>query len=262
MDVDAFCWKSVEKVASDEDLQVWFESLGPPWKFALARLTHQQVASTLPTNSCALPDHLLLAAPSRQLSYRAGRLAASGALQRLGFAPEAPGVVEPGRLPHWPNGSIGSITHTMDRHSGGCLAGALVLRRGSLLGVGVDCESLLESDRAARIAMRIAQSDELAAWAAKGIPPSSVVTAIFSAKESVYKALLGLTNLTPSFHDAEIGAPNSHRSDALNPQIRCKLSAVFKGQLQHLNDSLSVTVWCYLGVSHVWTATAISEHAV
>ncbi|RZT42258.1 4'-phosphopantetheinyl transferase family protein [Cupriavidus agavae] len=133
-----------------------------------------------------LPVDLYGASPRRQAQFRAGRYCARHAL-----AQAVAGLMAPARgpdgLPVWPDGWTGSISHTSDR------AVAVAARQdgsGAMFALGVDVEQWLAPDRADEIADMVALPDDIAVLAASLCRPrADAVTLLFSAKESLYKAL-------------------------------------------------------------------------
>lgn len=117
--------------------------------------------------------------PERRTAFARGRDAAHRALRSIG-APDGPITVGPLRQPLWPDGVVGSISHAAG------FAVALVAPSSGSDGVGVDIERL-------RFAPEL--DDEVPtprerSWLAT-IPTDdrdSAVLALFSAKESIYKA--------------------------------------------------------------------------
>jgi enterobactin synthetase component D len=137
-----------------------------------------------------LPAELERAVPFRQQEFRAGRACAARALNTLGVS-GAVGREEGGRAPLWPLGVMGSITHTR------ALAVAAVARVASL---GIDCEPML-SDEALRDVRGTALSDD--EWALLGAD-AALATALFSAKESLFKCRWPLTRVFLDFPDARL----------------------------------------------------------
>lgn len=131
-------------------------------------------------------------APKRWSEIRAGRACARRALASLGILEYAllPG---PSRAPVWPASIVGSITHC----EGYCAA--VVTSASEVLGLGIDAES--HGSFPLELADRAAARDELVA--ASRLVGSDQVAAclIFSAKESVYKALHPITGEFLDFHD-------------------------------------------------------------
>lgn len=164
-----------------------------------------------------LPARWRGAAPPRIASFVAGRHCAAVALARaaaladdrtgeadVASQPErplpldAPIPVAGSGAPTWPPGFVGSITHTADR------AIAVVACDRQLRSIGVDCEQLLDTSSAADIVEHVVpELDALLAGAGLaeyGLRPT-VVTLVFSAKESLYKALHPLVDEFFDFTD-------------------------------------------------------------
>jgi 4'-phosphopantetheinyl transferase EntD len=130
-----------------------------------------------------LPVEVARSVPKRQAEYFFGRLAATMALRSAGVARAriARGLL---RQPVFPRGYVGSITHTCR------LAAAAVLPAAGCEGLGIDIEELL-SEASLRDVERIALCpDELDVLrACNTLPHAELVTLVFSAKESFYKAV-------------------------------------------------------------------------
>jgi len=121
------------------------------------------------------------AVQSRREQFTAGRLLARRALVELGHAPVE---LESGadRVPAWPAGVVGSITHT----HGWCAVA--VARATDFEALGADVEAATPLDRA--LWERICRPEERTFLAARAPERAGLLAkAIFSAKESAYKAL-------------------------------------------------------------------------
>ncbi len=136
------------------------------------------------------------AIPKRVGEFTAGRLCARSALARFGierFALRA-GV---DRQPIWPEGIVGSITHT----AGFCAAVAGPRAEFAALG--------LDTERAASVEPKLWRSILIAAeidWI-ESLPSAtqaSAATLVFSAKEAFYKCQYPCTGERLSFHDVEV----------------------------------------------------------
>jgi enterobactin synthetase component D len=114
----------------------------------------------------------------RRRAFAVGRVAARDALERLLLHPPLPVLPGLDREPCWPEGVVGSISH-----SGGWGLAA-VDRVNRTMALGLDLEYLPELS-GMEIASFVADIDELQ-WI--GADPRRLL-ALFSAKESVYKAL-------------------------------------------------------------------------
>ena len=130
---------------------------------------------------------------ARRLEFAAGRACAREALARLGL-PAGPLPRGADRLPRWPIGATGSISHCPG------LCAAAVGRAERYASLGFDLE------RAERVgpelARRICTEAERAQLGALEEPAALAI--VFSCKEAVYKAWHPLTRATLGFHDQEV----------------------------------------------------------
>ena len=121
------------------------------------------------------------AVESRQKQYTAGRVLARQAWAGLGLPP-LPLLSDEQRVPRWPEGVVGCITHT----HGWCAA--VVARSEDVTALGVDVEAATPLD--VDLWERICRPEERAWLAAHPQPAAGLLAkALFSAKESIYKAL-------------------------------------------------------------------------
>ncbi len=142
-----------------------------------------------------VPDRLQRAVPARVRSYVAGRHCAMRSLRDLDSgAADPPTPVPPGTgplgAPMWPAGVVGSITHSA------ALAIAVVARGVAVRGLGIDCELVMSADAAEEVADRVVpEANRTAPFRreAATFDRAAFVSAVFSAKESVYKCLNPLT---------------------------------------------------------------------
>jgi 4'-phosphopantetheinyl transferase EntD len=118
----------------------------------------------------------------RRCEFAAGRAAAAQALSAFGVADPVP--AGPDRAPIWPTGLSGSITHTRE------VALAIVVQGGT---VGIDLEP--EGAATPDLWPEILLPEELPL--AEATP--ALATAIFCAKEAVYKAQYPTTRLLFGF---------------------------------------------------------------
>jgi 4'-phosphopantetheinyl transferase EntD len=132
----------------------------------------------------------------RRREFAAGRVAARRALARLGIE-GYPLLADPDRVPRWPEGVVGSISHCT-----GCCAVA-VARRGAILSLGLDVERSEPLEEA--LLARICTPGERER-AASRTPPEGADWGklVFSAKESAYKCYFPLARTLLGFQDMEI----------------------------------------------------------
>jgi enterobactin synthetase component D len=140
------------------------------------------------------PPALLQAVPKRQTEFLAGRLCARAALAAVSGYAQTPLVGED-RAPIWPKGFCGSITHS----NGWAVAVAAPTER--YQSIGLDAEVLLPLQRSSRLANEILTAHERQNAKAE---TTHYITAIFSLKESLFKALYPLTGIRFYFQDAEV----------------------------------------------------------
>ena len=159
-------------------------------------------AGLLPGERALLGDS---ASARRRRDFALGRHCARTALAKLrdGVADDAEGSEAPailrgeGRMPLWPEGVVGAITHT------GGKAAAAVAAQTDYLGIGLDLERMAR--RAGKLAGRILRPEEQTEL--EGLSDEARearVTLAFSAKESIYKALNPATGIYLGFQDARI----------------------------------------------------------
>jgi 4'-phosphopantetheinyl transferase EntD len=145
----------------------------------------------LATDSYAVEELAVRGAiPKRQEEFRRGRACARAAMDSLGAAAEAI-PVGPNREPVWPPGLVGSITHC------GSVVAAAVARADSLGGLGLDMERAEPLEPGVEGLVMLP-----AERAAAGAPWRGAL--VFSAKESVYKALFPLTRRWLGFEEVQL----------------------------------------------------------
>ena len=120
------------------------------------------------------------AVPSRKAEFAGGRVAARAALAKLGCM-ALPIPMGPGRAPVWPQGYVGSVTHTDDM----CLA--IVGRQLDFVTIGVDL------DRDAPLPADVISDVVLHGELLDQGDTARQARRIFSAKEALFKAQYPLT---------------------------------------------------------------------
>jgi 4'-phosphopantetheinyl transferase EntD len=135
---------------------------------------------------------------SRQEEFHRGRACARQALARFGVPPAAI-PVGPGRVPLWPDGFVGSITHC----PGFCAAA--VARAAEVLALGIDAEPdqplpegvdsvVVRPEERSWLEAATTEADGALAWD----------RLLFSAKEAAYKAWYPLTGRVLEFEEVSI----------------------------------------------------------
>lgn len=166
-------------------------------------LFHEETADQL---GLILPATLGNAVPKRKAEFLAGRYCARAALFQLGGNPDATVGIGTNRVPVWPPGFVGSITHTH------CYASALVAHQKHVRAVGLDSETWIEAASADSVGPQILTPRESHSGRMHLFEsPLHYLTLVFSAKESLFKCLFPLVNRFFDFQAAII-SPRPHGS--------------------------------------------------
>jgi len=135
--------------------------------------------------------------PKRQTDFSLGRCAARRAMEHLGV--EMPGPVVRGehREPVWPSGIVGSISH-----SGG-LGVAAVGKQSDFSAIGIDIQQI-EDRYSDELIARFADPDEFDWVRSDPTLRTERAVKLFSAKESVFKALYPVSRVWFAFDAAKL----------------------------------------------------------
>jgi enterobactin synthetase component D len=150
-----------------------------------------------------LPAGIARSVPKRQLAFVAGRLCAEHALRLAGGA----GAVGRGGAgePLWPDGFLGSITHTDDL---ACAVAALGDGARNRRGVGIDSQALADEASVDAIVSVCCTARERALLN-DGRPPRErflAATVVFALKEAFYKAVHPSVGRFVEFDELEVSA--------------------------------------------------------
>jgi 4'-phosphopantetheinyl transferase EntD len=149
------------------------------------------------------PDEARAVASAREprlLEFRGGRHCARTALAVFGVT-GVPILRGEDRSPTWPEGFVGSITHTRARDRGWC--GAAVARAAGVRAVGIDAE--FDEPLEPKLYERVLTPGERSRLTE--LPEAErgrYAKLVFSAKESVYKCQYPLSRTFLEFKDVEI----------------------------------------------------------
>jgi 4'-phosphopantetheinyl transferase EntD len=135
------------------------------------------------------------AVPVRQREFVAGRVLARQALALLG-GPQTAIPAGEDRLPCWPPGYTGSISHSRQ------VAAAAVARLTDVAAIGIDIEEI--GRVRTELAPQIASPAELAGQLTRLPDRQVALGVIFSAKEAFYKAQFPITRRFLGFLDVEV----------------------------------------------------------
>lgn len=150
------------------------------------------------TRAYLLPEeqHLIASAvESRRRDVTHARTCARRALSRLGVA-EVPILRGERGEPYWPEGVVGSITHTRDY----CAAAVASSRRVRSVGIDAEFHDALPDG----VLDYVAVPEERAWLKELGSGSTCWDRLLFSAKESIYKAWYPLTGRWLGFEDASV----------------------------------------------------------
>ncbi|MFC3033668.1 4'-phosphopantetheinyl transferase [Pseudoalteromonas fenneropenaei] len=131
----------------------------------------------------AFPDKLKNAVAKRRGEYLAGRICAQAVLAQLQQPPTQIASGED-RAPIWPQGVVASITHSKN-----IAIAAGFISQVSNAGLGIDVEHLMKDKQELELQRHILAPGEEALHKELGKHFSHPLTLIFSAKESIFKAL-------------------------------------------------------------------------
>ena len=143
-----------------------------------------------------LPPELQTSVTKRKAEFLAGRILARTALLSLGSSSGDVGIGRH-RQPIWPSGFAGSISHTDGT------AMAMVAARTDCL-IGVDIEAIMTEQTAQSIAKQVLTPREHAFLDKDPVHYARNLTIVFSAKETLYKALFPKVGSFFGFDCAEL----------------------------------------------------------
>ena len=158
--------------------------------------------------------------PQREAEFRAGRTCAREALSKIGIDgwPLLPAAT---REPQWPADVVGSITHA------GEYCAAAVARGHHCARIGIDVEATGRVGD--ELAPAVCSRSELSALdKSEPCGRAELLTLIFSAKESVFKAIFPRQRLFLEFNDVaiEFGRNGTFRAHARAPELERLLSRI------------------------------------
>ncbi|MCQ8866640.1 4'-phosphopantetheinyl transferase family protein [Vibrio splendidus] len=155
----------------------------------------------------ALPNEMKRAVTKRKAEFIAGRRAALHALRIEGCdCLELP--IGEHRSPVWPEGWIGSISHTDD------LAVATVSSLSDVSLVGLDVEELINENQVMSLMPMFVSPQEIKHLARTHLPIQWFVTLVFSAKESIFKAIYPHVKTYLEFRDSKLMSIDMDKGEA------------------------------------------------
>lgn len=145
-----------------------------------------------------LPASLATAVLKRQVEFAAGRLCARLALRQQGYGGSETLAIGEHRAPLWPPGYIGSISH------GDGQAIAVAAASGEWRALGIDIETMLSREAAQPLVAHLMNTAEEVIGDTAGLPLERWLGLVFSAKESLFKALYPFVGRYFDFLDVEV----------------------------------------------------------
>lgn len=144
------------------------------------------------------PESHEAASPKRRAEFAAGRLCAARAIRLLDESRAETVGVNGDRSPRWPEGVVGSITHT-----DGFVAAA-VARSGVVRGLGIDSEKIHDGEALAAVKSLAPTNREKNLISRLGLTEPEAYFLLFSAKESIYKCLNPIVRIPFDFPDVSL----------------------------------------------------------
>lgn len=149
-----------------------------------------------------VPIHLAGSVEKRKREYLAGRVCARNALRAAGHPGDAyPGMGDD-RLPVWPDRWLGSISHS------GRLAAAVAAPQSACEILGLDLQQQSGQGDLAGVQSLVAYPDEI--QTIQGLELTTRLLLLFSAKESLYKALYPTVRTFQEFDAARVVGFDTH----------------------------------------------------
>lgn len=208
------------------------------------------------------PEKITTAVIKRKAEFLAGRYAARQCFEKLQVVKKSLACLPFGedfnlqigkhRSPLWPQGFIGSITHTNSR------ACALVVSADNYQGVGIDIENWIPHNTYEQISSLILVGNDGSLFKSKAsntdeISHQNLLTLIFSAKESLFKALYPSVGHYFDFKDAEV--------IQVDYKQQCLLLRLLKslGKKPWLQKYTEHKVHFLLGDDYVYTCVLVND---
>lgn len=150
------------------------------------------------THQIQLPTTIKSAAKKRIIEFFYGRFCAKMAAKHLIPDINISVGINTDRSPQWPSEIVGSISHSQQIALSACGLST------NIAGIGIDIEHLINKAAAKDVFELIAEPNELQIKTMQQWPFEERLTLIFSAKESLYKALYPLVGVFFGFDCASL----------------------------------------------------------
>lgn len=130
----------------------------------------------------------------RQREFRQGRTFAKSLLRQLGCDAEV--GTNDDRSPAWPEGFVGSISHSQN------WMWTVVGQQSELASIGIDTEAVVSQETRQQLLFEIATDQEWEAFGNSPLTPEQIFSVVFSAKEAFYKCCYPLVKQYFGFEHA------------------------------------------------------------
>jgi enterobactin synthetase component D len=189
-------------------------------------------------NSILLPQSLSNASLKRRNEFLAGRYCAKKACEYIGYSlDDLP--IDKSRSPKWPEGIVGSITHTSD------IAACLVGKSDLHFGIGIDIEPLISRQIFDDLKSIVLTKKEDGLHTI--LERDQFHTLIYSAKESIYKSIYPIVGRIVDFH--EVNCTKVFSTSAIfefNAALSKELCGYSNIRVHYLIEKELVFTWCRL----------------
>jgi 4'-phosphopantetheinyl transferase EntD len=189
--------------------------------------------------SIPLTESLCRSVEKRQAEYLAGRYCAKHALRAINL--DAPAISSgKHREPLWPEGVVGSISHTNE------LAVACVSKSPHILGIGIDLEKIIDSETCKKIERMILTNRDRENTPRMLMSEEKYCSLVFSLKESFFKAAFNQVGKYFDFDSISIIEVDEIKCSAkfiinYNLSEKLKKGDILMGLYKQLTDMILVT---------------------
>ena len=187
----------------------------------------------------------------RKHEFTKGRRIASKLLGRFGET-RSVGVAAD-RSPIWPNGFVGSISHSTE------FVWVAVGSQSTIRSVGIDTEPIVSEATRQLLSPEIATLDEWLIAKSLGLDPQATFTIVFSAKEAFYKCWYPITGLYFGFLDVSVDAIDKNRICLSMCKSNPKLSKNESAESQTREMPKTLEVFYRIHQANVFSATWIPQ---
>ncbi|MCM0148985.1 4'-phosphopantetheinyl transferase superfamily protein [Photobacterium galatheae] len=168
-----------------------------------------------------MPDTIKRSVVKRQAEFLAGRIVARDALHAI-HHDDCQIPIGEHRAPVWPEGIIGAISHT------GSAAIAIVKKQQENAQVGLDMEVIIPEEQCDQLQAMLINEEERQLLKQQDLPWSTLVTLVFSAKESLFKAIYPEVRQYLEFLDSKVISFDSEAQTLSLQMIRHVESVTFR----------------------------------